>query len=213
MSELSDKEFIEHWKDRTTDKYVFSEALSRLEASVKERENYKKLYFDEHDKIEVLTERFNKAYVALENKMNTPWLSELCKILGWQGGTIWQVMDEVKNLKIGYDKGVAHGIERMSKETSAWVDKAIDAEIRILKLESELNKIKKEREERDLTPEEACNLVLEKFGSKGWVQYDNTFGTYYRVGVYNSATNTETIRGRGLTFRAAFASADKETKE
>ena len=27
------------------------------------------------------------------------FLQELCEALGWQGGTIWQVMDEVRRLK------------------------------------------------------------------------------------------------------------------
>lgn len=36
---------------------------------------------------------------AVDAKTEHPMLKELCEALGWQGGTIWQVLEEVKRLK------------------------------------------------------------------------------------------------------------------
>jgi len=65
---------------------------------------------------------------------------------------------------------------------------------------------------RDLTNEEARLKAHELFGERAWINFDNTQPGPYRVGFYTPSTDTETVKGMGLTWRSAFSSADKWEK-
>ncbi len=70
------------------------------------------------------------------------------------------------------------------------------------------------QEERDYTPEEAQKAVKERFGEKAWAVYDYREGQLVWVilktwGLFGQDDEL----GTGLTFRAAFASADKAEAE